>query len=233
MGPNRQGSIPVYLETGKKRIFAAALDWPGWCRSAFSADGALQALLSYAPRYQAVLQPAGLAFEPPAGISVFSTLETLPGDAATDFGAPHRIPEFDHLPLAEGELERLKAILAACWQAFDRIAESAIGKPLTTGPRGGGRTLEKIIAHVHDAEQGYLAQLGGKFPAPPVSPAALTGLRQAVFDTMDAFARGEISPVGPRGGQRWPVRYFVRRMAWHALDHAWEIEDRLASPSVE
>jgi hypothetical protein len=24
----------------------------------------------------------------------------------------------------------------------------------------------------------------------------------------------------------WTPRYFVRRAAWHALDHAWEIEDR-------
>jgi hypothetical protein len=32
--------------------------------------------------------------------------------------------------------------------------------------------------------------------------------------------------AGPRGGKIWSVRYFVRRTAWHALDHAWEIEDR-------
>jgi hypothetical protein len=25
-------TIPVYLEVGKKRVFAGALDWPGWCR---------------------------------------------------------------------------------------------------------------------------------------------------------------------------------------------------------
>lgn len=25
---------------------------------------------------------------------------------------------------------------------------------------------------------------------------------------------------------RWPVRYYVRRAAWHVLDHAWEIEDK-------
>jgi hypothetical protein len=25
----------------------------------------------------------------------------------------------------------------------------------------------------------------------------------------------------------WPPRYFVRRVAWHVLDHAWEIEDRI------
>jgi hypothetical protein len=26
---------------------------------------------------------------------------------------------------------------------------------------------------------------------------------------------------------RWPPRYVVRRAAWHVLDHAWEIEDRI------
>jgi len=29
------------------------------------------------------------------------------------------------------------------------------------------------------------------------------------------------------GGKRWTPQYFVRREAWHALDHTWEIEDRL------
>jgi hypothetical protein len=24
----------------------------------------------------------------------------------------------------------------------------------------------------------------------------------------------------------WPPRYAARRIAWHALDHAWEIEDK-------
>ncbi len=27
-------------------------------------------------------------------------------------------------------------------------------------------------------------------------------------------------------GRKWPVRYAARRLAWYALDHAWEIEDR-------
>jgi hypothetical protein len=26
----------------------------------------------------------------------------------------------------------------------------------------------------------------------------------------------------------WPQRYAARRIAWHALDHAWEIQDRSA-----
>jgi hypothetical protein len=42
-----------------------------------------------------------------------------------------------------------------------------------------------------------------------------------------AGARGELPERGPRGGARWTPRSFVRRVAWHVLDHAWEIEDRL------
>jgi hypothetical protein len=50
--------------------------------------------------------------------------------------------------------------------------------------------------------------------------------RQAIMDALAAAARGEIPERGPRGGVIWPARYFVRRVAWHALDHVWEIEDR-------
>ena len=48
-------SIEVYIEAGSKRVFAGALDWPGWCRSAKDEDGALAALVAYGPRYAAVL----------------------------------------------------------------------------------------------------------------------------------------------------------------------------------
>ena len=30
----------------------------------------------------------------------------------------------------------------------------------------------------------------------------------------------------PLAGRTWPPRYAARRIAWHALDHAWEMEDR-------
>lgn len=32
------------------------------------------------------------------------------------------------------------------------------------------------------------------------------------------------SPDELAGG--WPARYAVRRIGWHVLDHAWEIEDK-------
>jgi hypothetical protein len=30
----------------------------------------------------------------------------------------------------------------------------------------------------------------------------------------------------PLAGRTWTQRYAARRIAWHALDHAWEMEDR-------
>jgi hypothetical protein len=46
-------------------------------------------------------------------------------------------------------------------------------------------------------------------------------MRAAMLDTLRAAREG-----GPLGGRRWPARYAAHRIAWHALDHAWEIEDR-------
>jgi len=43
--------------------------------------------------------------------------------------------------------------------------------------------------------------------------------------------RGEIPHQGPRGGALWTPRYFVRRVAWHTVDHLWEIEDRIVLPA--
>ena len=34
------------------------------------------------------------------------------------------------------------------------------------------------------------------------------------------------SDGSPIVGKKWPPRYAARRIAWHAIDHAWEIEDR-------
>jgi hypothetical protein len=33
----------------------------------------------------------------------------------------------------------------------------------------------------------------------------------------------------PVAQAKWPPAYAARRIAWHALDHAWEIEDRSES----
>ena len=47
-------------------------------------------------------------------------------------------------------------------------------------------------------------------------------MRTAVSEVLAAARSGE--PLG--GVKGWPARYAARRIAWHALEHAWEIEDR-------
>jgi len=218
--------IDVYLELGPKRVFAAALDWPGWCRLGKDESTALQALFDYGPRYARIVRSARLGFQQPDGVAAFNVVERVPGTATMDFGVPDKPPTSDAAPIAAAEVKRLQAILTACWRAFDTAAEHAQGKTLRTGPRGGGRDLDKIVEHVLGAAQSYLTALGGK--ATDLSPAAV---RQVILKTLESSAQGEIAPYGPRGGKRWSPRYFTRREAWHVLDHIWEIEDRLTEPS--
>src|SRR3990172_4687280 len=51
-------SIDVYLEIGRKRIFAGAVEWPGWCRIGRDETAALRALFEAGPRYVRILRSA-------------------------------------------------------------------------------------------------------------------------------------------------------------------------------
>jgi hypothetical protein len=208
---------------GARRTFAGALDWPGWCRGGRDEAGAVQALFDYAPRYAGVVK--GLGFKAPRAVEQLSIVERLQGDASTDMGSlSGKEPEYDSQPLDKAEHQRLITILEACWLALDRAAATARGRQLRTGARGGGRTLDAIVQHVLDGEGGYLRRLEYKRSKQEESDARLS--HAAMLEALAASVRGEVPEFGPRGGKRWSGRYFVRREAWHVLDHTWEIEDR-------
>jgi hypothetical protein len=220
--------IAVYLEVTRRRTFAEAIEWPGWCRSGKTAEDALEALFAYADRYAAVISRSRLGFERPDGVDDLEVVERLTGNATTEFGAPGVPPKADSRPLPPSELKRLTAILKASWRAFDRAAVAARGVTLTKGPRGGGRDLPKMENHVFEAEEGYVGALGSRPPRLPgaLLPKRVAALRASAVDALAARAGGK--PVAdPRQTKRpWSPRFYVRRSAWHALDHAWEIEDR-------
>ncbi|MGD8405382.1 MAG: hypothetical protein PVJ21_17115 [Anaerolineales bacterium] len=219
----------VYLEIGEKRIFAGSVAWPGWCRSGRDEESALQALFDSGPRYAKIVKPAGLGYEAPENISSFNIVERLEGNRTTDFGAPDMPVSSDKEPVEADELERFKTLLKSYWSAFDQAIKDANGKKLRKGPRGGGRDLEKIIGHVIGADESYLKQIGWKIEdfQETDSDERLARIRDEILQGFTAAARGKLPTEGPRGGKRWSPRYFVRRVAWHVIDHAWEIEDRI------
>jgi hypothetical protein len=217
-GRRRSGAVPVVIETGRKRVFATALDWPGWCRSARTEEAALEALATYAARYEPVAAGAGLKL-PPADL--LAVVEHLPGDATTDFGAPSAVAAADHADLSAAESGARADLLVAAWDALGAVARSAPAS-LRKGPRGGGRDRDKIVQHVFAAEAAYARKIGLRFREPAFDDAtAVAALHEAIEETVRS-ARSSTPPT-ERG---WPPRYAVRRITWHVLDHVWEIEDR-------
>jgi hypothetical protein len=199
-------STRVYFEEGKNSVFAAAIDWPGWCRRAKSIDGALEALVEYQDRYAAVLS---VPFRP----GKLEVVGTVPGNMTTDFGAPGMDTPWDAESISPRDLKRQVMVLADCWAYFDTVVDSA-PPTLTKGPRGGGRDRDDIVAHVQEAERHYCSALGTRVP-----PRTLWVEQRSTIT--EALLAG--SPAS-----KWPPRYSLRRLAWHVLDHAWEIVDKSA-----
>lgn len=229
MGSEGSSPIEVYLEVGAKRVFAGAIAWPGWCRSGRTESEALDRLFAYGSRYAAVLEPARIPFEAPWSAGELRVDDRIDGDATTDFGAPGKAPADDARPLEGDDLRRYVATLEASWAALDRAVERAAGRELRRGPRGGGRDLETIVSHVRDAQASYVQKLGWQATGSRVTPTTGDDVANRAFalEAVAAMAPAGIPEPGPRGGLRWSARYFIRRAAWHVLDHAWEIEDRL------
>jgi hypothetical protein len=224
----RGTAFDVVVERGSKRTFASALAWPGWSRSARDEDAALESLVAYGARYAEVMKASRIAFRAPTDTAGLTVVERVKGDAGTDFGAPSIAAKAEAGRVDAKELRRLRSILEATWNAFDAAANAARGKKLRTGPRGGGRSLQKIVAHVLSSDASYLRRIAGHPPKVEERDpwATAEDLRTAIAEALERGVRDGVPERGPRGGKMMTIRYFVRRSAWHVLDHSWEIEDR-------
>jgi hypothetical protein len=210
--------IPVYIESGDKKVFACAIDFPGWCRSGKDEASALEALAGYAPRYAEVARRAEAAFP---SKPEFQVVERIKGKGATDFGIPHEIPKVDAQPLTARQAARQVALMEAAWALLDKVARSTPAE-LRKGPRGGGRDRDKMLDHVLGAEAAYARQLGIKHPQPELGDTrAVKALRKDIAEALRGASDG--SPLRDKG---WPPRYALRRITWHVLDHLWEMQDR-------
>lgn len=217
-------TVEVGLEIGPKRkVFAQAIGWPGWCRGARDEERAMTALAAYTERYRALA--GGLAADVADGVPLFEITERVNGDVTTDFGAPGKVMGFDRTALDTGEPERLAAFLDACWTAFDTAFERMPAVVRRVKPEV-GRAPNAMRLHIAEAARAYASWLAK--PVPKVDEARLeateSDLRAFIRDHVLALPAGVAFPE-----EKHPGAYMVRRECWHVLDHAWEIEDRLAA----
>lgn len=217
MVANPPKPISVAVERGSQKCFAFALDWPGWCRSAKTEEIALELLAKYEQRYAPIAAAAGQRLPMNAGVVV---VERLVGGTTTDFGAPQSIAECHRVPLTNNTVERLTGLLAAAWSAFDAVAANS-SSALQKGPRGGGRDRDNIVSHINEAEQGYCTSLGISRRAPMAVNTGDTAARRAsILNAVRSAA------IEGNESTKWPMPYAVHRLAWHVVDHLWEIEDK-------
>jgi len=220
MMASARGPIGVSIEAGQRKVFAWAIGWPGWCRSGKDEASALEVLAAYAPRYAAVVARAAVSWPADAGHRLAVT-ERLAGSSGTDFGVPGQVGAQDRRPVSTAQARQICALVAAAWAIFDEVAASAPAS-LRKGPRGGGRDRDKVVSHVTEADHAYAREMGLKSRLPePADQAAVRAMRDSMLEALSARSDGS-----PLAGRRWPPRYAARRISWHVLDHAWEIEDR-------
>jgi hypothetical protein len=221
-------ALRVILEIGKKRrVVAAAMDWPGLDRWATSEDDAIAKLTTYLDRYAPVAERAGMA-DAFARARDVEVVERVPGSSSTDFwGIAHVPSQIEREVLSADDLDRRLALLEACWSHFDEVT-SAAPRELRPQGRSGGWARDEIIRHVvvNEPEQ-FSRKVEVRTPREVVTtPDGLAVHRLAYLDAIRAYNEDG------RPARTWPIQFLIRRTAHHVMDHAWEIEDRDPSRSA-
>ncbi|MFL5713678.1 MAG: hypothetical protein ACJ769_03345 [Chloroflexota bacterium] len=206
--------------TRGKRWVAVAADWPGLERGAKTDDEAVEKLVRYIPRYLPVARRVGLDAElatqtDPAIIGRYT------GTGSTDFWGISFAPSpLDREPFDATTFDRSVGLLRAAWAEFDETV-ARVSADLRPGPRGGGRSRDRIVQHVLGQEgDDFSRRVGAPAEGELDTPAELAEHRDRFVEAMRGwYAEGK--PLG-----KWTVPYLLRHSAYHVLDHTWEMQDR-------
>jgi hypothetical protein len=223
LGDSVPKQLRVAVETGPKgkKAAAFALDWPGLERGGKTGEAALEALQSYLPRYAPVAKLAGLSGEF-ATLGKPTVVEQFEGPGSTDFwGISFGFSSLDTVSMSTKDLERGLSLMQASWAYFDDV-RGQVSAGMRKGPRGGGRDRDRIVGHVLGVEQDWARKVGVRTPDGDVVTDAkrLKVYRDDFCEAIRMFhAQG-------KPARNWPLRYLIRHAAYHAMDHAWEMEDK-------
>jgi len=215
--------LQVLIEepTRGKRWVAVAAEWPGLERGAKTEEEAVEKLARYVPRYLPVAARVGLDAEL-ASQTGPAIIGRYTGTGSTDFWGISFAPSpLDREPFDAPSFDRSAGLLRAAWAEFDDTV-ARVSPELRPGPRGGGRSRDRIVQHV-------LANEGGDFSPRVKAPSELEDLMTAagLADHRDRFVdamRAWYAEGKPLG--KWTIPYLLRHTAFHVLDHTWEMQDR-------
>ena len=84
--------------------------------------------------------------------------------------------------------------------------------------------LEADLAYLKRMARSYRRNLENDFMT------EIRQVRNQILVVLDVSENEGLPEQGPRGGIIWPVRFFIRRVVWHTLDHQWEMDDRIIKP---
>jgi hypothetical protein len=206
--------------TRGKRWVAVAADWPGLERGAKTDDEAVEKLARYIPRYLPVARRVGLDAELATETDP-TIIGRYTGTGATDFWGISFAPSpLDREPFDATTFDRSVGLLRAAWAEFDETV-ARVSADLRPGPRGGGRSRDRIVQHVLGQEgDDFSRRVGAPAEGDLDTPAELAEHRDRFVEAMRGwYAEGK--PLG-----KWTVPYLLRHSAYHVLDHTWEMQDR-------
>ena len=213
--------VLVEQPTRGKRWVAVAADWPGLERGAKTEAEAVEKVARYVQRYLPVAKRAGEDAQLATQIEPV-IIGRYPGVGSTDFWGISFAPSpLDREPFDAPTFDRQVGLLRAAWAEFDETA-ARVSAELRPGVRGGGRPRDRIIRHVLFTEgDDFSKRVQAKSELDDLlTPGGLAFHRDRFVEAMRAwYAEGK--PLG-----NWTIPYLLRHTAYHALDHAWEMQDR-------
>jgi hypothetical protein len=213
--------VLVEQPTKGKRWVAVAADWPGLERGGKTEDQAVEKVVGYVARYLPVAKRVRLGSEL-ASQTDPEIIGRYQGTGSTDFWGISFAPSpLDREPFAAPTFDRQARLLRAAWAEFDETA-ARVSAELRPGPRGGGRSRDRIIQHVTGQEGGDFSKrvnVPAEYGDLP-TPAELAEHRDRFVAAMRAWYE-EGKPLGS-----WTIPYLLRHSAYHVLDHTWEMQDR-------
>ncbi len=215
----------VSVEAGKRRAFAQSCDWPGWCRWGKDEQAAVVALVAYSARFARVVRRSrGTLIAP--GIEAIEVVERLRGGPVTDYGAITQPIVTDRNALTAAYRDRVAGLLEAAWAEFDEEYARVPAGERGIKPKV-GRSLDGFRFHLFETDAWHLSAFGGPYRKPgPEGLADEAKVRASLLEAVRRLPLHEPFEPFKRHGLEWTPVFAARRSIWHALDHAWQLEDQ-------